>query len=136
MMWLIIISFCLMIRRPPISTRTDTLFPYTTLFRYPFAIIFPRRSANSASPIASRLIGWRDKKAGCRNYSGIRQNRLHAVDNPRIVRVLRRLGDNPMKKLSMSFCSLHTNKPCMSRDYRDAGLFARDERHGLATAFR
>src|SRR3546814_12679301 len=23
-----------MIRRPPISTRTDTLFPYTTLFRY------------------------------------------------------------------------------------------------------
>src|SRR3546814_10678513 len=26
-------SFFLMIRRPPISTRTDTLFPYTTLFR-------------------------------------------------------------------------------------------------------
>src|SRR3546814_12838101 len=25
--------FCLRIRRPPISTRTDTLFPYTTLFR-------------------------------------------------------------------------------------------------------
>src|SRR3546814_5149487 len=30
-MWL---TFCfLMIRRPPRSTRTDTLFPYTTLFR-------------------------------------------------------------------------------------------------------
>src|SRR3546814_13570814 len=27
------VCFCLMIRRPPISTRTDTLFPYTTLFR-------------------------------------------------------------------------------------------------------
>src|SRR3546814_9386659 len=26
-----------MIRRPPISTRTDTLFPYTTLFRSPFS---------------------------------------------------------------------------------------------------
>src|SRR3546814_869878 len=25
--------FVLMLRRPPISTRTDTLFPYTTLFR-------------------------------------------------------------------------------------------------------
>src|SRR3546814_20160262 len=25
--------FCLMIRRPPRATRTDTLFPYTTLFR-------------------------------------------------------------------------------------------------------
>src|SRR3546814_1204142 len=28
--------FFLMIRRPPRSTRTDTLFPYTTLFRSPF----------------------------------------------------------------------------------------------------
>src|SRR3546814_1456445 len=27
--------FVLMIRRPPRSTRTDTLFPYTTLFRSP-----------------------------------------------------------------------------------------------------
>src|SRR3546814_10059961 len=30
-MWI----FFLMIRRPPRSTRTDTLFPYTTLFRSP-----------------------------------------------------------------------------------------------------
>src|SRR3546814_13387788 len=29
----LISDFCLMIRRPPRSTRTDTLFPYTTLFR-------------------------------------------------------------------------------------------------------
>src|SRR3546814_15042793 len=29
--------FFLMIRRPPRSTRTDTLFPYTTLFRSPAA---------------------------------------------------------------------------------------------------
>src|SRR3546814_10907320 len=27
------VFFCLMIRRPPRSTRTDTLFPYATLFR-------------------------------------------------------------------------------------------------------
>src|SRR3546814_6743483 len=27
------VLFCLMIRLPPRSTRTDTLFPYTTLFR-------------------------------------------------------------------------------------------------------
>src|SRR3546814_16892379 len=35
-MWVVYacLLFCfLMIRRPPISTRTDTLFPYTTLFR-------------------------------------------------------------------------------------------------------
>src|SRR3546814_11346571 len=30
---LIVFFFFLMIRRPPRSTRTDTLFPYTTLFR-------------------------------------------------------------------------------------------------------
>src|SRR3546814_14555758 len=30
---LFIFLFFLMIRRPPRSTRTDTLFPYTTLFR-------------------------------------------------------------------------------------------------------
>src|SRR3546814_6906341 len=28
-----------MIRRPPRSTRTDTLFPYTTLFRSPSSVI-------------------------------------------------------------------------------------------------
>src|SRR3546814_13626932 len=36
-----------MIRRPPISTRTDTLFPYTTLFRSggPLALVRRRRQA-------------------------------------------------------------------------------------------
>src|SRR3546814_8374739 len=32
-MWLCVFLFFLMIRRPPRSTRTDTLVPYTTLFR-------------------------------------------------------------------------------------------------------
>src|SRR3546814_14454821 len=31
--YLCLFFFFLMIRRPPRSTRTDTLFPYTTLFR-------------------------------------------------------------------------------------------------------
>src|SRR3546814_16719996 len=31
-----------MIRRPPRSTRTDTLFPYTTLFRSPITVVVPR----------------------------------------------------------------------------------------------
>src|SRR3546814_15705799 len=30
---IVVFIFFLMIRRPPRSTRTDTLFPYTTLFR-------------------------------------------------------------------------------------------------------
>src|SRR3546814_6363064 len=33
--------FFLMIRRPPRSTRTDTLFPYTTLFRQDDAMLMP-----------------------------------------------------------------------------------------------
>src|SRR3546814_12107436 len=33
------IFFFLMIRRPPRSTRTDTLFPYTTLFRSPNDVV-------------------------------------------------------------------------------------------------
>src|SRR3546814_13765838 len=32
-MWTQLLCFFLMIRRPPRSTRTDTLCPYTTLFR-------------------------------------------------------------------------------------------------------
>src|SRR3546814_6129432 len=35
---LFLLFFFLMIRRPPRSTRTDTLFPYTTLFRSKDAI--------------------------------------------------------------------------------------------------
>src|SRR3546814_8083082 len=37
--------FFLMIRRPPRSTRTDTLFPYTTLFRSLVGFIFDRGAA-------------------------------------------------------------------------------------------
>src|SRR3546814_76764 len=37
-----------MIRRPPRSTRTDTLFPYTTLFRSDAAQRHPARSHDNA----------------------------------------------------------------------------------------
>src|SRR3546814_4445957 len=41
-----------MIRRPPRSTRTDTLFPYTTLFRSEgTGIIFGRKSGAQADEI-------------------------------------------------------------------------------------
>src|SRR3546814_13086236 len=42
--------FFLMIRRPPRSTRTDTLFPYTTLFRSP-------KKSSSARTVAL-LVPW------------------------------------------------------------------------------
>src|SRR3546814_10078490 len=51
------IVFVLMIRRPPRSTRTDTLFPYTTLFRshagrglrHPPGRVFPRSGQERAA---------------------------------------------------------------------------------------
>src|SRR3546814_17098286 len=43
--------FFLMIRRPPRSTRTDTLFPYTTLFRSLLAALaWPAAHARDAAP--------------------------------------------------------------------------------------
>src|SRR3546814_1989781 len=45
-----------MIRRPPRSTRTDTLFPYTTLFRSPGSAGFcRRRPADSVAATARAL---------------------------------------------------------------------------------
>src|SRR3546814_1466795 len=52
-----------MIRRPPRSTRTDTLFPYTTLFRSPAsggrscpAALARRRSRNGPDRLRSRNV--------------------------------------------------------------------------------
>src|SRR3546814_5409951 len=48
-------GFFLMIRRPPRSTRTDTLFPYTTLFRSILRMFF---SATSRSMLENMLMIW------------------------------------------------------------------------------
>src|SRR3546814_7731361 len=53
--------FFLMIRRPPRSTRTDTLFPYTTLFRskrdLPLVV-----AARHAVDLADRLVAFVDEQ--------------------------------------------------------------------------
>src|SRR3546814_10688774 len=43
-----------MIRRPPRSTRTDTLFPYTTLFRSPSRQSVQEWRPRSQNPLLSR----------------------------------------------------------------------------------
>src|SRR3546814_10761552 len=51
-----------MIRRPPRSTRTDTLFPYTTLFRSAFDELAGRRMAGMLAMLhrfRHRLVGRR-----------------------------------------------------------------------------
>src|SRR3546814_20730044 len=46
--------FLLMIRRPPRSTRTDTLFPYTTLFRSHFLPPVGQHEGKAAIYVAAR----------------------------------------------------------------------------------
>src|SRR3546814_19116774 len=45
--------FFLIIRRPPRSTRTDTLFPYTTLFRSEISLAYNVWVAMKNSPLSS-----------------------------------------------------------------------------------
>src|SRR3546814_17282717 len=56
----ILCLFFLMIRRPPRSTRTDTLFPYTTLFRSNI------EDCRRASPSPSIAAGGDDKLSHAR----------------------------------------------------------------------
>src|SRR3546814_14687487 len=80
--------FFLMIRRPPRSTRTDTLFPYTTLFRSPHQ----RLEISCASPLDPLNVRLPDKRINNlivakgqsdgrdRRY---RRSQFHAVAGPR-----------------------------------------------------
>src|SRR3546814_15031392 len=58
--------FFLMIRRPPRSTRTDTLFPYTTLFRsgddHQCAVAFEQGQGEQQQQAAEDVVGERDRQ--------------------------------------------------------------------------
>src|SRR3546814_4937605 len=62
--------FFLMIRRPPRSTRTDTLFPYTTLFRSSPGV--PPHIANSSKtcPASFRSSATSASSTQCRYITG------------------------------------------------------------------
>src|SRR3546814_10414679 len=56
-----------MIRRPPRSTRTDTLFPYTTLFRSSVQRIFRKNSMSTPNTDnREHLVVIGNGMAGCR----------------------------------------------------------------------
>src|SRR3546814_14844051 len=55
-----IVVVCLMRRRPPRATRTDTLFPYTTLFR---SAVHARMQANGLGEAAARPLVERGVRA-------------------------------------------------------------------------
>src|SRR3546814_13092672 len=73
--------FFLMIRRPPRSTRTDTLFPYTTLFR--------SRDARAAGEKSART-GGGGSVGACRAVPGLDPQQ---VQRPALVAVIERIVD-------------------------------------------
>src|SRR3546814_3250690 len=70
--------FFLMVRRPPRSTRTDTLFPYTTLFRSRF---YPRGWAGVGVDHRGRRRG--TDSGPIRDGGAIRGSDRHAASGPR-----------------------------------------------------
>src|SRR3546814_17059261 len=61
MWYCICVFFFLMIRRPPRSTRTDTLFPYTTLFRSPAVWRINIEAAAAPAGIPQQTVGIRHR---------------------------------------------------------------------------
>src|SRR3546814_13675853 len=80
-----ILFFFLMIRRPPRSTRTDTLFPYTTLFRSPDLVLCStaRRAVETVELLLTALAS-----APETNYL----KTLYLAPPSRLLTVLRRQG--------------------------------------------
>src|SRR3546814_8116273 len=83
--------FFVMIRRPPRSTRTDTLFPYTTLFRSGgdaegdgggFLARRVRHADRGADPRDRRLVVALDSKAGAE--AGPLSGRSDQADAPEV----------------------------------------------------
>src|SRR3546814_18366066 len=66
--------FYLLIRRPPRSTRTDTLFPYTTLFRSPGLVDLQMRTDLRIRVLARHR---HQRVAVLRQESGDEHQRLH-----------------------------------------------------------
>src|SRR3546814_9025820 len=70
------VVFFLMIRRPPRSTRTDTLFPYTTLFRSFKSFRWPGLMSLSPTTRSPRLL---------RSRTDRKSTRLNPVTNAHLV---------------------------------------------------
>src|SRR3546814_10940166 len=92
--------FFLMIRRPPRSTRTDTLFPYTTLFRS--AIL----AAEIVKALDTERLTVREAEArtgiAAADFSRIRQVKLDRFTIDRLMRILDRLNQDVRVKISVA----------------------------------
>src|SRR3546814_5427573 len=63
-----------MIRRPPRSTRTDTLFPYTTLFRSQARVRTARRRQGLAPLQIGSMVPVFQQGSGCPHFPALRRS--------------------------------------------------------------
>src|SRR3546814_14508101 len=87
--------FFLMIRRPPRSTRTDTLFPYTTLFRSTvWAItevmvqpLAKSRPAEEIAPVSAFLLETHSKMPDYMRFSNKNRSEEHTSELQSLMRI-------------------------------------------------
>src|SRR3546814_12450922 len=102
-----------MIRRPPRSTRTDTLFPYTTLFRSGISTPFWELSGTdkSALPFRAAACGFADGSFCC-EYRGPANMESERDD----------MGPSAELRQLITRLSLANRKPLPAEFERDAAL--------------
>src|SRR3546814_12635262 len=87
----VVVFFFLMIRRPPRSTRTDTLFPYTTLFRSAHLRGRPPRGPlsleSSRRPVSAGSQRRRPRYAVVRRRSRTRRSEEHTSELQSLMRI-------------------------------------------------
>src|SRR3546814_11382263 len=112
-----------MIRRPPRSTRTDTLFPYTTLFRHPAAagVLRRHRAADGVG-----LHGPRDVLLHPPRRAHLTPRHLGSLRRPAASGAREAAGKTPGKAVFTAIRSRHSGTALISPGF-PAGLPVRNE---------
>src|SRR3546814_6634597 len=100
--------FFLMIRRPPRSTRTDTLVPYTTLFRA------PERSTQKM-PFSTRLSSTRGTPRGLLGSSGSITHHSKSVRSYRLMPTLNQMQALQGRAIVAELAQISNARPMISR---------------------
>src|SRR3546814_9358676 len=94
-----------MIRRPPRSTRTDTLFPYTTLFRS----WYWQQETPSFAPLVLQMTSWQQVRKSVDQPRSDVTGGPRGINQTKAIRFLFRIGSESICHLSMKFPIPRTN---------------------------
>src|SRR3546814_3825647 len=76
-----------MLRRPPRSTRTDTLFPYTTLFRSLGAVVLASVNIFGGFAVTARMLAMYKKKDKPAAKGGKQRSEEHTSELQSLMRI-------------------------------------------------